>query len=332
MNSHLPDRKTAEKILAFLKKRNQYLVSAHLNADGDAIASVIAMGMLLEKLGKKYYMVLHDAQIDSRFSYLKNFEKIYTYDSSLHFPIEAAIILDVPGLNRLGKVTKMLPDRSSIIRIDHHPTEDDFAQLNLVDEKASSATQLVYALIEAADIKTDLPMAKAIYTGIVYDTGRFSFSNTTARDHHICGKMIELGVNPAWITSRIFFEHSFESVKTIGKGLANMENYLDGSLNIIYLNRAAMSQNHHGEIEELANFSIGIHRGKVGVFIREIRPRLHNISLRSKEEVDVNRIAKAFDGGGHIRAAGCRIEGTKNEVIKKIVAEIEKQLKTSPNS
>ncbi len=154
MDSHSPYRQTTEKILAFLKKRNQYLVSAHLNADGDAIASVISMGMLLEKLGKKYYMVLHDAQIDSRFSYLKNFENIYTYDSSLHFPIEAAIILDVPGLNRLGKVTKMLPDRSSIIRIDHHPTEDDFAQLNLVDEKASSATQLVYALIEAADIAT----------------------------------------------------------------------------------------------------------------------------------------------------------------------------------
>ncbi len=320
-------RNTTKKILSFIKKRNQYLVTAHLNADGDAIASVIAIGLLLDKLGKKYYMVLHDAQIDDRFNYLKNFDNIHTYSSSHHFPIESAIILDVPGVHRLGKVVKLLPDRSGIIKIDHHPAEDDFAILNLADEKASSATQLVYELVEEANIKIDLPLAEAIYTGIVYDTGRFSFSNTTARDHQICGKMVEIGVDPARITSRIFFEHSFESVKTIGSGLSSMESYLDGRVNVIYLDLKAMSQNHQGEIEELANYSIGIRRGKVGVFIREIKPRLHKISLRSKEDVDVNRIAKAFDGGGHTRASGCRIEGTKKEVIKKVIVEIEKQRK-----
>ena len=332
MDNHSPYQKTAKKILTFLRRRNQYLVSAHLNADGDAIASVIAIGLLLDKLGKKYYMVLHDAQIDSRFNYLKNFDNIYSYDTSHHFPIESAIILDVPGISRLGKVAKLLPDQSGIIKIDHHPAEDDFAVLNLTDVKASSATQLVYELIEEANIKVDKPLAEAIYTGIVYDTGRFSFSNTTARDLVICGKMVELGADPSRITSRIFFEHSFESVKTIGKGLSTMENYLDGRVNVIYLNYTALNQNHHGEIEELANYSIGIRHGKVGVFIREIKPRFHKISLRSKDEVDVNKIAKAFDGGGHIRAAGCRLEGTKKEVIKRIVAEVQKQLKASPKS
>jgi len=320
-------RNTTKKILSFIKKRNQYLVSAHLNADGDAIAAVIAIGMLLEKLGKKYYMVLHDTEIDSRFSYLKDFDKIITYNGSLHLPIESAIILDVPGIHRLGKVGKILPDRSGIIKIDHHPAEDDFATLNLADEKASSATQLVYELIEEANIKIDLPLAEAIYTGIVYDTGRFSFSNTTARDHQICGKMVKIGVDPSRITSRIFFEHSFESVKTIGRGLSSMENYLGGRVNVIYLDLKSINKDHQGEIEELANYSIGIRRGKVGVFIREIQPRLHKISFRSKEDVDVNRIAKSFDGGGHTRASGCRMEGTKKEVIKRILKEIEKQLK-----
>jgi phosphoesterase RecJ-like protein len=326
LNRRSPHQQTIKKLLSFIEKRNQYLVSAHLNADGDAIASVSAMGMFLEKMGKKYYMLLHDKEIDARFKYLKNFDNILSYENSMRYPIESAVILDVPGVHRLGKVAKMLPERSGIIKIDHHPEEDDFAIINFTDEKASSATQLVYELIEATDVKVDLPLAEAIYTGIVYDTGRFSFSNTTARDHIICGKMVQIGVDPAEITSKIFFEHSFESVKTIGRGLSSMESYLDGRVNVIYLGLAAMTQNHQGEIEELANYSIGIRRGKVGVFIREIKPRLHKISFRSKDEVDVNHIAKSFGGGGHIRAAGCRIEGTRKSVVNKIIAEISKQL------
>lgn len=326
MKAKIAHQKSAKKVLDFLKKSNQILLSAHVNADGDAIASVIAMGLLLEQLGKKFYMVFQDTQVDTRFDYLKNFKKIYSYEPSQHFPIETAVILDVPGVNRLGKVKKILPDRSKVVKIDHHPLEDDFAHISMVDEKASSATQLVYEIIELAEIKIDIHLANAIYTGIVYDTGRFSFSNTTARDMYICGRMIEIGVNPADINNRIFFENSFDAIRIIGKGLAAMENYLESAVNVIYLDYNTISQNQHSEIEELANYSIAIRGGKVGVFIREIRPRFHKISLRAKVNIDVNKVAKVFEGGGHTRAAGCRIEGTKKEVISKILAEIEKQL------
>jgi len=316
----------AKKVLKFLKENDHFLVSAHLNADGDAIASVIAIGLLLEKMKKKYYMVFHDEQVDTRFKYLKNFDKIYNYDFSLRLPIRSAIILDSPGTKRIGKVAKLLPDNSQIVKIDHHPVEGDFAAVNLVDEGASSATQLVFEVIELSKIDYDIDLAEAIYTGIVYDTGRFSFSNTTARDMYICGKMIDIGVKPAKINDRIFFENSFEAIRTIGKGLAEMVNFIDGAVNVIYLDHQTMSQNQSGEIEELANYSVAIRGGKVGVFIREIRPRFHKISLRSKDEVNVNIIAKKFQGGGHTRAAGCRLEGTREEVIEKIVKEIEKQL------
>jgi phosphoesterase RecJ-like protein len=143
---------------------------------------------------------------------------------------------------------------------------------------------------------------------------------------YICGKMIDCGVEPSKINDRIFFENSFEAIRTIGKGLAKLEHYLNGGVNVIYLDHSIMSLNHHGEIEELANYSVAIRGGKVGMFIREIRPRFHKVSLRAKADVDVNRVARNFNGGGHIRAAGCRIEGTKTEVIEKLLAEIKKQL------
>jgi phosphoesterase RecJ-like protein len=301
-------------------------LSAHVNADGDAIASVIAVGLILEKMGKQYEMVLHDQELDFRFDYLKNFNRIVHYTENLSLRSDNAIILDAPGVNRLGNVAKLLPSRDHIIKIDHHPAEDNFAHLNLVDETCSSSTQLVYEIAEIFGIEFDVELAKAIYTGIIYDTGRLSFSNTSSRDMYICGRMIDLGVDPADITNRIFFENSFEALRTIGKGLASMETYLNGMVNIIYLDNESMKGNHQGEIEELANYSVAIRGGKVGVFIREVKPRLHKISLRAKYGIDVNQVAKAFDGGGHTRAAGCRIEGSKEEVIGKLLAEIAKHL------
>lgn len=318
--------KAAKKVLEFIRKNDNFLISAHISADGDAIASVISMGILLEELGKNYYMVLHDAEIDRRFTYLKNFNRIITYNFALDLQVKAALIMDAPGVKRLGKVAKLLPNRSFIVKIDHHPKEDDFAAISMAFEDASSTTQLVYEIIAQTNITVDFELAQAIYTGIVYDTGRFSYSNTTSRDMYICGKMIDYGVEPSKINDRIFFENSFEAIRTIGKGLAKLEHYLNGYVNVIYLDHSIMSLNHHGEIEELANYSVAIRGCKVGIFIREIKPKYHKVSLRAKEDIDVNSVAKNFNGGGHTRAAGCRIEGTKSEVIEKLLAEIKKQL------
>jgi len=315
------------EILNFIDRNDNFLISAHINADGDAIASVIAVHILLEKLGKRSLMVLHDQKVDTRFNYLKYYDRIHTVNRAAEFSIESAIILDVPGVKRLGDVAALLPDRKKIVKIDHHPPEDDFADLNMVDEEASSTTQLIYEIVDLAKIEVDTEMAKAIYTGIVYDTGRFSFSNTSARDMYIGGKMIELGISPADINNRIFFENSFHALRTIGRGLANLESYFDGRVNIIYLDYQEMNNGYQAEIEELANYSVAVRGGEVGLFIRETKPGFHKVSFRSKSAIDVNQIAKVFDGGGHTRAAGCRIEGTKEEVFERVLAELSKWFK-----
>jgi phosphoesterase RecJ-like protein len=317
---------SAKKILEFITNNDNFLLSAHVNADGDAIASVLAVSMLLDFYNKKYFAVFNDQQIDSRFNYIKNFEKIINYNESLNLPIESAIICDVPGLHRLGDVEKIIPEKSKVIKIDHHPVEDGFAIINMVDTEASSTTQLVYEILELSDLKVGIEEAKAIYTGIVYDTGRFSFSNTTARDMFIASKLIELGVSPSDISERIFFSSSFKALQTIGTGLANMESYLDGAVIVIYLSHEEMQNNHQGEVEELANYSVAIRGGKVGLFMREAKPGFHKVSFRSRSEVDVNKVAKAFGGGGHTRAAGCRFEASKEEMLPKILEEIRNQL------
>jgi bifunctional oligoribonuclease and PAP phosphatase NrnA len=317
---------SAKKIIEFIKSNNNFLLSAHVNADGDAVASVLAVSMLLDYYNKTYYAVFNDQQIDSRFDYLKNFDKIINYKDSLNLPIQSAIICDVPGLHRLGDVEKLIPEKSKVIKIDHHPAEDDFAVINMADTKASSTTQLVYEIMDMSGMQIGIGEANAIFTGIVYDTGRFSFSNTTARDMFICSRLIDIGVSPSDISERIFFSSSFKSLQTIGTGLANMESYLDGEVIVIYLSFNEMNNNHSGEVEELANYSVAIRGGKVGIFMREAKPGFHKVSFRSKSDVDVNKVAKVFGGGGHIRAAGCRFEASKEEMLPKILEEIKKQL------
>jgi len=317
---------SAKKILEFVSENDNFLLSAHINADGDAVASVLAVSMLLDFYKKNYFIVFDDQKIDSRFNYIKNSERIINYEESLNLPIQSAIICDVPGLHRLGEVEKLLPEKSKVVKIDHHPVEDEFGVINMVDSEASSTTQLVYEILDLSEMNVGLEEAKAIYTGIVYDTGRFSFSNTTARDMYIGSKLIELGVSPSDITERIFFSSSFKALQTIGTGLANMESYLSGEVIVIYLSHEEMKNNHQGEVEELANYSVAIRGGKVGLFIREAKPGFHKVSFRSKSDVDVNKVAKAFGGGGHKRAAGCRFEASKEEILHKILEEIKKQL------
>lgn len=322
----------AKEILEFIKKRDNFQISAHIHADGDAYASMVAMHLLLDTLGKHNVMILSDEENDQRFNFLKNFDTILAYSdqtdltaSLVEGKVEAAIVLDVPSYFRLGNVQKLLPDSADVLKIDHHPVEEVMGEIEWVDVSASSTTSMVYELYKQAGIEIDLEMAKALYTGILYDTGRFSYSNTTERDYAIAAEMVRQGVQPAKITNRVFFENSFDAFKTIGKGLFSLERHLNGKVCTIYLDHSDLAGQDQSEIEELANYSVSVRGSDVGLFIREVKPDFHKISLRSREIVDVNRVARAFEGGGHTRAAGCRIAGTKNTVIEKLLQEIAKQ-------
>ncbi len=326
-------KRAATEILTFIENHNHFILSAHINADGDAYASMIAVYQLLGALKKNSVMILADEKTVTRYDFLKNFNTILHYseqlDLSTYLPngiAQAAIILDVPSYFRLGDVRHLLPESEHVVKIDHHPVEDVFGPIDWVDTKASSTTSMVYELYLQSGVQVNLDMARALYTGILYDTGRFSYSNTTDRDYSIAAEMLKIGVRPAEITSRIFFENSFTGLKTIGKGLFSLEQHLNGLVNSIYLSSEDLIGQEQSEIEELANLSVSVKGGDTGLFIREIKPDFHKISLRSKTRVDVNQVAKAFNGGGHKRAAGCRIEGNKQDVISALLNEIEKQL------
>ncbi len=319
-------REKLEAINKFIKGADNFLITAHMNADGDAYASMLAMAYCLEYLGKTYHIVIHDETIEEKYGFMWGFERIRSFSDFDNAKIEAAVVLDVPSRNRIGNPAKLLPPPENCVKIDHHPYEEDFSRYNLVKTEASSTSQLVYEWIEYAGIPLSDDLANLLFAGIMYDTGRFSFSNTSQRDFQIAARLLAFRVKPSEVANRLFFDNSFQSMKTIGYGLANMESFLDGRLAIIFLPLHIMQQNHHTEIEELANYSVAIKDVEVGLFIREIKPGFFKVSFRSKGRVNVNQIARAFDGGGHMHAAGCRYEGQFEELKKQLIREVEKHL------
>ncbi len=315
-----------EKIYRFLKSENNYLITSHINADGDAFASLLAIAYLLERWQKSYQIIIQDTKVDDKYSFMWGVERIQAYHPDMKAEFLAAIVLDVPSRKRIGEPAKLLPDRSKCIKIDHHPVEEDFSEISLVDVQASSTSQLVYEVINSVNEPLDPDLANLIFAGIMYDTGRFSFSNTRRRDFEIAAQLLEHQVKPSFISNQLFFNNSFDSMKILGYALEHMKSYLDGRLAVIYLPYEVMQKNNHAEIEELANYSVAIKNVEVGLFIREVQPNFFKVSFRSKGRVNVNTIARAFDGGGHLHAAGARFSGKFDDLQRKLIAEVEKYL------
>ncbi len=189
-----------------------------------------------------------------------------------------------------------------------------------------SASAMVFELIYESKIVIDEAIATAIYTGIIFDTGRLSFSNTRKRDFEICALLVSKGVNPGTVTNNMFYSNKIKALNIIGSGLKSLKTYCDGKVAIIHLNNHEMLGTETSDLESLANYSVSVKGVEVGVFVREIEPGFFKISLRSKEFVDVNKIAKQLNGGGHKRASGCSYKGSYDALLKKMIPLLEEKL------
>ena len=316
----------ASQIINLIRERDEFLLTTHMNADGDAFASVLAVAYLMKNLEKKYQIIIHDQQVDGKYNFLWGIKSIHSFSPELSSTFGAAIILDVPSLKRVGDPAVLMPARENCVKIDHHPPEEDFAAFNYVDIEASSTSQLIYDLIEMAGIPLTKTLSEVIFAGIMYDTGRFSFSNTRQRDFEIAAELLKYGAEPHKISRELFFNNSFQAMKTLGYALANMKVLLDGKLSVIFIPLEIMETNNHAEIEELANYSVAIQGVEVGIFVREVQPHYYKMSFRSKGNVNVNSIAKVFGGGGHMHAAGARYTGQYIDLEQKIASEVKKFL------
>ncbi|MGD9232563.1 MAG: bifunctional oligoribonuclease/PAP phosphatase NrnA, partial [Desulfobacterales bacterium] len=298
-------------IIQQFNSSNKILVVCHANPDGDAIGSLIALGLALETLNKKITLYC-ESPIPAVYRFLPAVHRVVKKIGRLNF--DAAVILDCGDLSRVGKAVSFVKQIPVIVNIDHHVTNTGFGHLQLIDTSACATAEIVYRLIKQMGLSFDKPIATSIYTGILADTGSFRFSNTNKAAFSICQEMVEIGVDPYNIAQHVYGTYSLSRIKLLNLALDSIELSKNGKLSIMTLTKDMFDETHtqSEDVDGLINYAKRIEDVEVAALIQEQHngkkrsktPNRFHVSLRSDGAVDVAAIASLFGGGGHSSAAG----------------------------
>ena len=306
-----------ETLLRIVRDNRVFLVSSHVNPEGDAIGSALALAEGLEAMGKDVTVFFDDA-IPYIYRFLPHVDRIVHDVEGMAFDVTIAV--DCGKLERLGKGFGRLKGRGVFVNIDHHSTNDLFGDINLIDERASATGEIVYRLLKALDVPITYTIATNLYVAILMDTGSFRYSSATPEAFRMAAELVEKGVRPWEIAKRIYESHPIERLRLLGHALGTIELRCGGKVAIMVVTEEMyrLSGASEGMTESFVNYPRSIEGVKVAVFIREIGEGRYKLSLRAKADVDVGEVASLFGGGGHRRAAGCVVEGRLEEVKERI--------------
>lgn len=308
------------QIIHHLKNSNNLFLATHTNPDGDAIGSLIAMGLSLEALNKRTTLY-NESPIPAVYRFLPFSDRIVQYVDKANI-YDTAIILDCSDLERIGKAVSMVNKIPIIINIDHHITNTCYGDFQLIKTSACATTEIVYKLMKDMAVPINKAIATSIYTGILTDTGSFRFSNTNRAAFEICEEMVELGVDPYSIAQHVYGTYSLGRIKLLNMALDSIEISYNGRLSMMTLTRGMFyeTDTRTEDADGLINYAKSIENVKVAVLIQELqnKNKQFHVSLRSTGTVNVAEIASSFGGGGHFNAAGFSIESTLSDLKSQI--------------
>lgn len=316
-----------KKIEEILENVKTVGIGGHIRPDGDCIGSCMGLYLYLKHNYPELEVDIFLEKPKSVFSYLDCIEEVKTsaegYEDKIY---DLFVTLDVSSKERLALVKDIFDQAKKTVCIDHHVSNQGFAQINHICGNVSSASEVLYTLLDPKKIAKG--EATAIYTGIIHDTGVFQYSSTSSETMRIAGELMKFGFNFSKIIDHSFYEKSYLQNQVMGRVLAESIMLLDGKCIVGYMRRKDMDfygvegTDLDGIVCQL-RLTCGV---EVAIFIYEFESQYFKVSLRSNGKVDVSKIAVFFGGGGHMRAAGCDLRGSMYDVINNLTAEIEKQL------
>jgi len=319
-------KENTQGLKQYLLEPRNIVITNHVNPDGDAMGSALAMQMLLIKQGHHASVIVPN-EYPHFLKWLPSDKDVVVFmnekekSEELLNNSDLVIVLDYNALHRSGPMKNTLETyKGKFLMIDHHQQPSDFADWMISDTSKCSTAQMVYEFAEQFDLVPfmDTAVAENIYTGIVTDTGSFRFSSTTSTTHKITAHLLELGVKPDSVYNNIFDANSVSRFKLLGCMLENMKVFQSKHSVILYLSEEDQSKHNYrkGDSEGFVNYGLSIEGIKFAIFIREEKG-FCKISLRSKGDLDVNQISRQnFNGGGHKNAAGGLVEKPLVEVLK----------------
>lgn len=297
--------------------RSFYLVS-HMQPDGDSVGSLLAMGEGLSSLGKKVTM-FSPWKIPRMYSFLKGVELV-TGDVRIEDPTAPVIVLDSSDPERLGTYRDEIMKGETIINIDHHVTNQYFGTLNLVDPDAAATGEIIYFILRDLGVSLNKSIAEALYVAISTDTGSFKYDNTTPITHRVVASLLEYGLSPGSLSQRMFDERPLSFYLLLKEAISSLEMHAGQKIALMTLSRDLRIRNGAttDELEGIVNYPRNIEGVEIGILIYADKEKEVKVGFRSKS-VDVSVLAGRLNGGGHARAAGCRIHEGYEEARKMVI-------------
>lgn len=319
-----PDlRATDGAVAAALLGASRVIVCAHVTPDGDAVGSVLAMTMALRKVGVAADATLADHHAGpSTYAFLEGFD-LYRPAASLS-AADVFVALDTPSFDRLGVAEHLARDARTLVVIDHHADCESYGTLGLADASAASTSSIVWRLLGALGAAPDPAIASACYAGLITDTGRFSYGNTTPLALRDAAAMIESGADARSIYTRIYESRSAASLALLGRVLSRVTIANGGRIAYSWMSDADLAET--GAIAEDTENIVDVVRQVGGVDAVVFFKAQHDsvkVSLRAKcPTLDVAAVAHMFRGGGHTAAAGAAAPLPLESAIEAVLAQL----------
>ena len=324
-----------DKVIAELREADRFLLTTHENPDGDALGSLLSMHWILEQLGKDSLMYMSPDEFPLPWEY-----RNWTFDARLvgtppdDVGERTIVFLDCGNIERMP-VDFLQADGLHILNIDHHHDNTRFGTVNLVCPVASCTAEIVWRLAKELGAEITPPIADALYTGLVTDTGRFMYENTTPEAHRMAAELIEAGVQPHQVYRRLWEDLPFRRLQLLQRALASVERHDDGTITIAHLTKGdyeetgALETDSEGVVDHMR----AVEGTAVAVLVRELlseeRVGMRKVSLRATDtRVDVSRVARDFGGGGHPQAAGFSTAMPYPELVDRLRELVGEQLRT----
>lgn len=315
------------EIKTLILQNHYFLLTTHVNPDGDGVGAACAFAELLLQMGKKV-KVLTDGPIPSKFGFL-DFHGLYeVFDAEKSYEeAQVLVVLDTHRKDRIGQLAQLLQNPKLLcICIDHHEATEIFTPYTAVDAKACSAGAMVHSFYKECGFNLTLQAAMGIYSSVICDTGRFSYSSTDCKAHKIADECIKMGVDPDQMYSRLFQHVSLAEIKMFANALQHMETHLNNRVIIQqifqrdYHNLDGVNLDiEHIDLEYFHDFNKMIEDVECIVLLRELPGEFVRVSLRSTSDLDVDPIVKVMGGGGHRKAAGVTCRGALGEIKAEIL-------------
>jgi len=320
-----------DEISKVLKKNNNFLITSHINLDGDAIGSELAFYSILKKLKKKA-IILNQGKLPKVYDYLPGVNKVqYLKDNYIDTKsIDVGIALDCSNVKRMGKTYEIFRNIKTVINIDHHTSNENFGDLNYVDSSVSSVGEIIYELIRYIDIDLlDKDISTCLFTSILTDTGSFRYSNVSSKTFNTAADLTSFGIKPHLIAANIYNRNTYPGLKLLGEALSTLEVTDSNYVSWLTITRKMLNNTkaNDEEIEGIIDVATTLDNNEISILFRETKDNKIKISFRSKGNFDVNKFAGKFNGGGHPNAAGCLCSGKMYKIKDKILSELMKDIK-----